>query len=104
MGDEGGKAFPGGALVCGPAGDVRVRGPLWEEALVSAPLDLADLTRARADMPLLADLRGALPHLVTALDRITRGAAAPAAYDGPAAGARAPSRSKAAKTRRRGPG
>ena len=84
VGDEGGKAFPGGALVCGPAGDVRIRGPLWEEALVSAPLDLADLTRARADMPLLADLRSALPHLVTALDRITRGASAPPSYDGPA--------------------
>jgi len=96
VGDEGGKAFPGGALVCGPAGDVRVRGPLWEEALVSAPLDLADLTRARADMPLLADLRGALPHLVTALDRITRGASAPAAYDGPAA-ARVDEPKKAAK-------
>ena len=83
VGDEGGKAFPGGAIVCGPGGDVRIRGPLWEEALVRAPMDLADLTRARADMPLLADLRVALPHLLTSLDRIQRGGGAPLAFDGP---------------------
>jgi NAD+ synthase (glutamine-hydrolysing) len=82
VGDEGGKAFPGAAIVCGPAGDVRVRGPLWEEALVTAPLDLGDLTRARADMPLLADLRVAMPHLLASLGRIQRGAPAPTAYDG----------------------
>src|SRR5262249_4632370 len=40
VGDEGGKLFPGGAMICGPGGDVRVRGPLWEEALVQAPWDL----------------------------------------------------------------
>ncbi|HUO51594.1 MAG TPA: NAD+ synthase [Gemmatimonadaceae bacterium] len=85
VGDEGGKTFPGGATVVGPGGDVRVRGPLWEEALVRAPLDLADLTRARADMPLLADLRVALPHLMGQLSRIQRGAPATLSYDGPAA-------------------
>jgi len=99
VGDEGGKTFPGGALVCGPGGDVRVRGPLWEEALVSAPLDLADLTRARADMPLLADLRVALPHLLGSLARIQRGTSATLSYDGaaPAPEAPAPVPGKAAK-------
>ncbi len=97
VGDEGGKAFPGGAIICGPGGDVRVRGPLWEEALVRAPIDLADLTRARADMPLLADLRVALPHLLTSLDRIQRGGGAPVAFDGaPAAAAPAPAAKNAA--------
>ena len=96
VGDEGGKVFPGGAMVCGPAGDVRVRGPLWEEALVSAPLDLADLTRARADMPLLADLRVALPHLLGTLGRIQRGTAAPVANDCVPAAAEPPA-GKAAK-------
>ena len=81
VGDEGGKLFPGGAIVCGPGGDVRVRGPLWEEALVQAPWDLADLTRARADMPLLADLRVALPHLLGTLGRIQRAAPSAVAYD-----------------------
>jgi NAD+ synthetase len=97
VGDEGGKAFPGGAIICGPGGDVRIRGPLWEEALVSAPMDLADLTRARADMPLLADLRVALPHLLTSLDRIQRGGGAPVAFDGaPPAAANAPAAKGAA--------
>ncbi len=44
---EGGKMFPGGSLVAGPKGDVRVRGPLWEEASVTVAADLDDLTRAR---------------------------------------------------------
>jgi NAD+ synthase (glutamine-hydrolysing) len=63
-GSEGGKIFSGASLIAGPKGDVRIRAPLWDEALVMLPLDLADLTRARADMPLLADLRTAMPHLI----------------------------------------
>ena len=66
-GSEGGKIFSGASLISGPKGDVRIRAPLWDEALVMLPLDLADLTRARADMPLLADLRTAMPHLMESL-------------------------------------
>ena len=66
-GSEGGKIFSGASLIAGPKGDIRTRAPLWEEALVVLPLDLADLTRARADMPLLADLRTAMPHLMEKL-------------------------------------
>jgi NAD+ synthase (glutamine-hydrolysing) len=66
-GSEGGKIFSGASLIAGPKGDVRTRAPLWDEALVMLPLDLADLTRARADMPLLADLRTAMPHLMESL-------------------------------------
>ena len=66
-GSEGGKIFSGASLIAGPKGDIRVRAPLWDEALVTLPLDLADLTRARADMPLLADLRTAMPHLMESL-------------------------------------
>ena len=66
-GSEGGKIYSGASLIAGPKGDVRIRAPLWEEALVALPLDLADLTRARADMPLLADLRTAMPHLMESL-------------------------------------
>ncbi len=80
-GNEGGKAFPGGSLICGPRGDVRVRGPLWEEALVALQADLADLTRARADSPLLSDLRGALPMLIEGLESSERGPRPPAPYD-----------------------
>jgi NAD+ synthase (glutamine-hydrolysing) len=69
---EGGKMFPGGALLIGPKGDVRVRGPLWEEAILTSTIDLADLVRARADSPLLADLRSAMPHLRRTLDAVGR--------------------------------
>ncbi len=78
---EGGKSFPGGAVIVGPGGEVRARGPLWSEAIVGAPLDLADLTRARADQPLLADLRTAMPHLLDTLERIRTGEPAVLAYD-----------------------
>ena len=80
--NEGGKAFPGAALVCGPRGDVRVRGPLWDEAILSISLDLGDLTRARADQPLLADLESALPHLLEGLARIRSGTPHVVQYDG----------------------
>jgi predicted amidohydrolase len=67
-----GKMFPGASMVMGPYGDVRVRGPVWEEGIVTARIDLADLTRARSDVPLLADLRTALPHLTTWLSNHAR--------------------------------
>jgi hypothetical protein len=69
-GSEGGKLFPGSALVCGPKGEIRGRGPLWREAVVAATVDLADVTRARADMPLIADLEVMAPHLATSLDAV----------------------------------
>ena len=89
---EGGKTFPGGGLVAGPAGDVRERGPLWREGIVAVAADLGDITRARADMPLLADLRVALPHLLDSLAHIRNGDPAHVAYDPPpcAAGPAAP--------------
>ncbi len=73
VGSEGGKFFGGASSVAGPAGDVRLRGPLFEEALLGVTLDLGDVARARADMPLLADLRTALPHLRAGMDRIEQG-------------------------------
>ncbi|HEY2067750.1 MAG TPA: NAD+ synthase [Gemmatimonadaceae bacterium] len=82
VGSEGGKQFPGSALIAGPKGDVRARGPLWEEALVVATLDLADVTRARADMPLIADLETMLPHLRDTLDKVESGAPHLLSFDG----------------------
>ena len=69
-GSEGGKIFPGGSLVVGPIGDVRCRAPLWDEAIVPVTLDLAELTRARGDLPLLADLETMMPHLAATIARI----------------------------------
>lgn len=67
LGDEGGKAFAGGSIVTGPYGDVRARGPLWEEAIIPLTLDLDDITRARADTPLLSDLQAMLPYMLVQL-------------------------------------
>ncbi|HSD33266.1 MAG TPA: NAD+ synthase, partial [Gemmatimonadales bacterium] len=67
VGFEGGKGFPGASVVFDPMGNLVVRGPLFEEGLVVAELDLEQLTHARADAPLLADLQSALPILVKGL-------------------------------------
>jgi NAD+ synthase (glutamine-hydrolysing) len=82
VGSEGGKQFPGAAMLAGPKGDMRVRGPLWEEALVVATIDLGDVTRARADMPLIADLETMAPHLRDALAKVETGAPHLLAFDG----------------------
>lgn len=72
VGSEGGKALAGASSVIGPKGDIRLRGPVFDEAVLSVTLDLADLTRARADSPLLNDLRIALPHLLANIDAVQR--------------------------------
>ena len=82
VGSEGGKQFPGSAMLAGPKGEVRARGPLWEEALVVTTIDLADVTRARADMPLIADLETMMPHLREALTKVDAGTPHLLAYDG----------------------
>ena len=69
VGSEGGRMFQGGSLVVGPRGDVRVRAPVFDEALLTATIDLADLARVRSDQPMLSDLKAALPFLRTELDR-----------------------------------
>ena len=51
VGNEGGKTFAGGSMIAGPKGEVRVRGPLWDDAIVMMTLDLADLTHARVRPP-----------------------------------------------------
>jgi NAD+ synthase (glutamine-hydrolysing) len=73
VGFEGGKGFIGGSLVAGPRGNLIAQGPLFDEALVPAPIDLEEITRARADTPLLADLEVKLPHLMGSLHAARRG-------------------------------
>ena len=77
-GSEGGKLFPGGSIVVGPEGSVIARGPLYEEAVVSAALDGRESERAHLNAPLLADLEKMLPHLMRSLEQASahaRGAA-----------------------------
>jgi NAD+ synthase (glutamine-hydrolysing) len=83
VGSEGGKVFPGGSFVAGPKGDVRGRAPLWQDAILSVTVDLADVTRARADMPLIADLETMVPHLRASLDAASAGDPTPLAFDPP---------------------
>ncbi len=73
VGFEGGKGFPGGSVVVSPGGQIALRGPLFEEAVLTYDLDLDELTRARADSPLLADLEVNLPHLMKNLGRRDKG-------------------------------
>jgi NAD+ synthetase len=80
-GSEGGKVFAGGSCVAGPHGDIRVRAPAFDEAIVSLTVDLGDIGRARADMPLLSDLRTALPHIRRSLDAVEAGQTQVAAFD-----------------------
>lgn len=70
VGAEGGKTFPGGSVVAGPKGDVKLRAPLWEEAIATVTLDVTELTRARVELPLLTDLQTMLPHMVRTIERI----------------------------------
>ncbi len=82
VGTEGGKRFFGCSMLVGPGGDVRGRAPVWDESFVSVTLDLDDLVRARADAPLLSDLRVSLPHLLDNVKRVQDGAPTPLLYDG----------------------
>jgi len=68
VGFEGGKAFPGGSVVVDPRGHLMVRAPIFEDALIVTELDLEEITRARADQPLLSDLETHLPHLLDGLN------------------------------------
>lgn len=69
VGFEDGLNFWGGATVFDPAGDPIAHGPYFEEALVSAELDLGRLRQVRGRLPLLRDERMSLVQ--TELARIT---------------------------------
>ena len=99
VGFEGGKAFPGGSIVATPRGEVTAQGPIFEEALLPAQLDLDEITRARADLPLLADLEMRLPHLLGSLHaaRREKGSGDPADRRKGAGGA-APAAARAPRT------
>ncbi len=60
VGYEDGLLFWGGATVCDPNGELLALGPYFEEALTVTELDLNQLRRTRARLPLLRDERTAL--------------------------------------------
>src|SRR6185295_16525367 len=69
VGFEGGKGFPGGSVVVSPTGEIALRGPLFEEAVLTYDVDFDEITRARSEAPLLADLEVNLPHLIKNLGK-----------------------------------
>jgi len=73
VGFEDGLNFWGGAIAFDPNGDEIARGPYFDEALTVVPLDLNQLHRTRARLPLLRDERHAL--VAREIDRITAGSA-----------------------------
>jgi NAD+ synthase (glutamine-hydrolysing) len=81
VGAEGGRLFSGGSMLAGPGGDVKLRAPLWDEAIITATLDTSELTRTRVDLPLLTDLQTMLPHLVRTIGRVQTGEPLPLDYD-----------------------
>jgi NAD+ synthase (glutamine-hydrolysing) len=60
VGFEDGLNFWGGATVHDPNGNLVVQGPFHEEALVQVQIDLNELHRTRARLPVLRDERTAL--------------------------------------------
>jgi len=66
LGFEGGKGFAGGSTAWAPNGGRILRGPLWEEALISLRIDKDELLRQRVEQPLLADLESAWLRLLDA--------------------------------------
>ena len=105
VGSEGGKMFPGSSFVVGPRGDIRGRAPVWDDAILSVSVDLADVTRARADLPLVADLETMMPHLRESLDATMARQPYALEYDPPALDTRAPAtggRKSAATTKQDG--
>src|SRR2546428_1403214 len=88
VGFEGGKGVPGGSLVVSPIGDIIGRGPLFEEAVLTVDVDFDELTHARADSPLLADLQTVVPHLIQNLGARGSGGGARAERPGPGSATR----------------
>jgi Predicted amidohydrolase len=58
-GFEGGKGFVGGSMVIDPMGKVLLQSPVAEEHLLMAELDMELIRIARAQSPLISDLRTA---------------------------------------------
>jgi NAD+ synthase (glutamine-hydrolysing) len=71
VGFEDGLHFWGGATLFDPNGDLVTHGPYEEEALTIAQIDLNQLHRTRARLPLLRDERTGL--VLHELNRIVRG-------------------------------
>ena len=93
VGFEGGKGFAGGSVLHNPRGVLLAEGPVFEPAIIAATLDFEEVTRARADAPLLADLESRLPYLLETVGR----SGGQAVGNGSSKAAPAPSRPRTAR-------
>lgn len=69
-GFEGGKGFVGGSMIFGPEGRLLARGPIQEEHIVLAPIDMDVAAIARAQSPLVSDLQAAWGDIQKNVSRI----------------------------------
>jgi len=72
VGFEGGKGFVGASWVVNPFGKVMAQGPVNQEALLIVPLDLDDVAIARAQLPLLSDLRSVVADVALEFEQLAR--------------------------------
>jgi predicted amidohydrolase len=70
VGFEGGKGLIGGSMVVGPMGRVLAEAPTAEEALLVCDCHITDIDLARANSPLLTDLRSALGDVVSEMSAL----------------------------------
>jgi len=70
VGFEGGKGFVGASLAVDPFGRIIAQAPLGQEALLIVTIDLDDVAIARAQLPLLSDLRSVLPDIALQINAI----------------------------------
>jgi NAD+ synthetase len=64
VGFEAGKAFQGGSAIVAPNGDLIVRAPAFDEALIVADVDFDAISRTRTEEPMLADLENQFAGLL----------------------------------------
>ncbi len=72
VGFEGGKGFTGSSRVVDPWGRTVVQGPVTEECLVRARIEMDDISLARSATPLLTDLESALSDILDLLGVVRR--------------------------------
>lgn len=63
VGHEGGKGFVGGSMIVDPFGNILVEAPVGEEAIIIADLEPDMVAIARAQTPLISDLRASWHNL-----------------------------------------
>lgn len=70
VGFEGGKGFTGGSIIADPFGSVVAEGPIGEEHILIAKIDLDLIDIARAKSPLIADLESVLEDVAREIDEV----------------------------------